>query len=93
MTFKNYFKGYKLIYSEKAKKSLDKFDKKTASKICEKVDQLLEGKDGLDVKKLKAYKEDTYRLRVGSIRILFLVWKNELIVYIIDVDHRKDIYE
>ncbi len=37
--------------------------------------------------------EDTYRIRVGDFRVLYNVFKNKLIVEIVRVRHRKDVYK
>ena len=56
-----------------------------------KLDLLIKGVQGLDVKKLQGVC-DQYRLRVGKYRIIFTVDKGKLIVLVVEVDHRKDIY-
>ncbi|MEO6233152.1 MAG: type II toxin-antitoxin system RelE/ParE family toxin [Ferruginibacter sp.] len=33
-----------------------------------------------------------YRIRVGDYRIVYEIVSNQLMVYIFDVDHRKDVY-
>lgn len=43
-----------------------------------------------DVKKLKGLGEDTYRLRVGKIRIIYRIVNNG--VEVVDVDYRGNIY-
>ena len=43
-------------------------------------------------KKLKGVLQNDYSLRVGSYRILYVVFKEKLLVTIIDLGHRKDIY-
>ncbi|HEY2760098.1 MAG TPA: type II toxin-antitoxin system RelE/ParE family toxin [Pirellulales bacterium] len=43
------------------------------------------------VKKLRS-QGDRYRIRVGDYRIIYQIYNNKLIVLIVDVDHRKDIY-
>ena len=42
-------------------------------------------------KKLKGY-DNIYRIRFGTYRIVYSIIDKELVVYIFDVDHRKDIY-
>jgi mRNA interferase RelE/StbE len=36
--------------------------------------------------------ESRFRLRVGDFRLIYAVFENEVIVYIIEVGHRKEIY-
>ncbi len=38
---------------------------------------------------LKGYR----RLRVGDYRVIYKIFENKVIVFIVDIDHRKDIYE
>ncbi len=92
MTFVNRLKGYGLCYSSRAKKAIDKLDKKTAMHIAEKLEQLVNGNDNLDVKKLSGCSESRFRLRVGYFRLIYEVRENEVIVYVIEVGHRKEIY-
>lgn len=93
MTFFNRLKGYKLVISDAAKKDIEKIDNKFVKAIHNKLDMLINGHQGLDVKKLEAYKEPTYRLRVNDYRVIYLVLEHIVIVKVIQVDHRKDVYE
>ncbi len=43
-------------------------------------------------KKLKGKLKGDYALRVGDYRIIYTIHKDKLIVYIIDLGHRKEIY-
>ena len=43
-------------------------------------------------KPLKGQLKDRYSYRVGSYRIVYLVRRQELLVLIIDIGHRRDIY-
>lgn len=43
-------------------------------------------------KKLKGIFKGDYSLRVGDHRVIYTVYKNRLIVYIIDIGHRREIY-
>lgn len=38
-------------------------------------------------------KENTYRIRIRGFRILYKVIKSELVIYIIDIDKRGQIYK
>ncbi len=77
--------------SDRIKKFLDSLDAKTREKIKE---YLLEIKknpflEGGDIKKLKKHK-NCYRLRIGKIRIVYEVTKED--IEIIDIDYRGNIY-
>lgn len=72
-------------YSKQAEKFLKKQDRDTQRRIMFAIEKIPSG----DIKKLKgtAY----YRLRVGAFRILFD--KNGIIIYIIKIDSRGDVYK
>ena len=93
MTFKSHRAEYKLVYSESAKKELSKLEKPLAKKVEQKIADLARGQDNLDIKKLAAYKEPTYRLRVGDIRVIYSLWHEQVIVYVIQIGHRREIYQ
>lgn len=92
MTFVNRLKGYRLSYSSQAEKFIKKLDKKTATHISNKLEQLVNGDENLDVKKLSGSLDQQFRLRVGDFRILYEVSAHEIIVYVIEIGHRKEIY-
>jgi mRNA interferase RelE/StbE len=89
----NQFGGFKYTFSESAKKDLKKLDKFVVKRIADKLDELVAGKDGLSIKMLVSPKHPRYRLRVGDYRIVFEINKNEIIIIIIGVGHRKEIYK
>ena len=79
---------YKIIIKKPAKKFIDKLP------INEKK-RLVAAIEGLpyngDIKRLQGY-DGYYRLRVGSYRIIFHVDNGELIVYVVDIGNRGQIY-
>ena len=90
MTIKNYWIGYSICYSTIARKSLERMDKRVARRIHMKLLQLVEGAENLDLIKLECY--SGYRLRCGSYRVVFEVINRELVIHVVNVDHRKDSY-
>ncbi len=80
---------YQIIIKKKAKKFIDKLPINERKRIVSAIEQLPNGED---IKKLKGH-DDLLRLRVGSYRIVYSVDHGKLIVYVIDVDNRGDIYK
>ncbi len=74
---------------EKAIKDLSKIDKKTAQKIFSKIEKLVDFPEVSNIKKLTNF-NPSYRLRVGSYRVLFDIENDILTVY--RVKHRKNSY-
>ena len=73
---------------ERIKKFLLKLSKNERSKIFIAVEKITLNKiEGLDTKKLKGYR-DIYRVRVGSIRIIFQVFNSEN--RILEISRRSD---
>jgi len=46
---------------------------------------------GANVKKLAGY-EDRYRLRVGDYRVIYEVMDGQLVILVVGVGHRREIY-
>lgn len=47
---------------------------------------------GLNIKKLKGVYSDVYRYRIGNYRLFYTIDKNQVIIFIIDIEHRKNSY-
>jgi len=83
--------NYIAVLSKKAQKQLDKLSDSIAEPIIEAIAQLEENPRPQGYKKLKG--RDGYRIRTGNYRIIYNIIDTELIVDIITLGHRKDIYE
>lgn len=86
------FKKYHLIFSHKSQKFLDSLEKKQYQQILGKIKELITTPEHLDIKKLKITQYDLYRLRVRNFRIIFTLQHQKLVILIIDIGHRKNIY-
>jgi mRNA interferase RelE/StbE len=47
---------------------------------------------GVNIKKLKGEYKEIYRFRIGDYRLFYKVDEKEFIVFIIDIENRKDAY-
>lgn len=74
-----------ITYSKDAIKFLKKQTKQTQDRILSAIEKIPNG----DIRKLKG--RSGYRLRVGTFRILFD--ENGIIINIIDIDNRGQIYK
>ena len=87
---------YKIKYSKIAEKFIKK-NKVIGIRFFKAFEELAEDKENIkfyDVKKFysKTY-EDIFRLRIGDYRAVFRIIDNELLVYVIDIGSRGDIYK
>jgi mRNA interferase RelE/StbE len=48
---------------------------------------------GSNIKKLKGEYKDIYRYRIGDYRLFYKVYEETVIVFIIDIEARKDAYK
>ncbi len=76
--------------TDRIKKFIAKLDTKTKEKIAQKTKALVKDPfNQRDIKKISGSK-NFYRLRVGDIRVIYKITKDQ--VKIIDVDYRGNIY-
>lgn len=81
---------YSLLFKKTAEKSFEKLSQKEKSKVCSVLLSLRE-KPFLG-KKLSGEFEGFYSVRVWPYRIIYTVIKKELIILVVDIGHRKDVY-
>jgi len=84
---------YKLKYRRKARNYLARLPFNIKSKIITKLHELKANPDdlNLDIDKLKAGKG--YRLRVGQYRIIYTRHEDQLIIEVVKIRPRGDIYK
>ncbi len=84
---------YRIEIAEKIEKRLDRLPKTDKKRIIEKIDSLVENPRPDDCKKLKGNQHPTlYRVRSGNYRVVYSVQDKVLLVLVIEVGHRKDVY-
>lgn len=83
---------YKIVIKNSALKSLRKLEKNAILIINEAIQLLKIQPRPNGFKKLKGFKS-LYRIRVGLYRVLYEISDNQLIVTVIKIAHRKDVYE
>ncbi len=81
---------YSIEFKKSATKELNSLPNKEIKKILNSINHLIENPRPINSKKLSA--SERYRIRVGDYRILYEIKDQILIVYIIKIAHRKDVY-
>ena len=81
---------YKIFYTETAKDAINHLDKKTKLRIKNAVEEI--AKDPSFGKNLTYDLAGRQSYRVGDYRIIYRVYKKELLVLILAVGHRRQIY-
>ena len=80
---------YTITFEKAALKFLRKQDKTTQTRILNIIKQL---PNGTDIKRLQGY-NNLYRIRLGNIRILYLIKDTLKIINIENIDYRGDVYK
>ena len=85
---------YKVILSEKARKALKKLDKQTSSLIIGWIEKNLEGCENPRIhgKGLVSNRSGQWRYRIGDYRLICEIQDKKIIIYVLEVGHRKKIY-
>ena len=86
---------YKVEFLPQVIKTLEKLDKYTKRIIIDWISKNLEGTDDPRRlgKPLSGNRNGQWRYRLGDYRILALIEDNKLVILVIDIGHRRDIYE
>ena len=82
---------YKLKFAKSVKKDLRKIPNNDVSKILKLINSLLNEPYPKNVKKLSH--NNKFRIRYRHYRILYKIISNELIIYVLKISHRKDVYK
>ena len=81
---------YQVLLSRKAQKQLSKLPKATYLKLKDKINSLADDPRPPGCKKLQG--NDAYRIRHGDYRVIYDIRDALLIIQVVTVDHRKDVY-
>ena len=86
--------SYSLEFTDKALKQLKKMDKATAALIIGWLEKNVQGCDNprLHGKPLTANRIVQWRYRIGDYRVITEIEDNRLVILVITVGHRREIY-
>jgi len=82
---------YRLLIKPSAVKDLEAIPlKRDRQRVVERISQLAEDPRPLGSEKISG--QDKYRVRQGRYRILYTIEDQDLLVQVVKVGHRKDVY-
>ena len=81
---------YKVNFVKSVKKDFRKIPKLEVSKILNEIAYLAKNPRSSKTKKLKG--ERLYRLRVGNYRVIYDIQDNLMLIFVVKLGHRGDIY-
>lgn len=82
---------YSVTFTKQALKDLEKISNPFYSNIKLAIENLAENPRPHGYKKLKS--RNAFRIRVGSYRIIYQIFDDVLLVDVVNLGHRKDIYD
>ena len=82
---------YRLVYTDEAKKQISKFDNRLKEKIRIAAEEIQTSP--AVGKPLTRELKGRFSYRVGDYRIIYRVYQTEIVVLILAVGHRRDVYE
>lgn len=81
---------YSLEYTTHAERALRNLDNSISKRILEKLESLRAQPRAPGAIKLTG--QNAYRVRVGDYRIIYAIIDDKLLILVIDIGHRRDIY-
>lgn len=82
---------YHLLYTDTALKQLQKLEKETQLRILTALERLRIRPESCDIKRLVGM--GGFRFRVGDYRIIFDLQRTKLLILVLQIGHRKNIYK
>ncbi len=83
--------AYTVVYQGPAEALLRKLPKETQARIIRKVDQLAVDPFPPGTEKLSAA-VDLWRIRIGDYRVIYTFERKELLVLVLKIGHRREVY-
>jgi mRNA interferase RelE/StbE len=83
--------AYTVIYQGPAEAALRKLPKEIQVRITRKIDQLAGDPFPPGTEKLRAA-ADLWRIRLGDYRVIYTVERKELLVLVLKIGHRREVY-
>ena len=86
---------FRIVFTERSKKQFKKLDKYTASLIIGWLEKNIEGCENPRIhgKGLVENKSGQWRYRIGDYRVICEIQDTEIIVLVLEVGHRREIYD
>jgi len=83
--------SYKIFFKESVEKDFHEIPRKDLKKILARIKLLSENPRPPGCEKLTG--QEKYRVRQGRYRIVYSIQDEELMVWVVKVGHRKDVYK
>jgi len=81
---------YQIQYAPKAARAIEGLSRDVQRRIVSRIELL--AKNPRPHGTLKLAGQDAYRIRVGDWRVIYAIIDKQLLVFVVDVDHRREVY-
>ena len=82
--------AYTVQYTQSAARALRRLDRTTQRRVIAKIELLQ--RDPRPAQAIKLTGSEAYRIRVGDYRVIYAIADERLIVLIVEIGHRRDVY-
>ena len=82
---------YTILLAPSAERDLAALDKPVLRRVAARIDALAENPRPSGVKKLQG-DANTWRLRAGDYRIIYTIEDNRLVILVVKIGHRREVY-
>ncbi len=82
---------YSVLFSPSAERDLTALDKPVQRRVMAKIEALGENPRPAGVTKLQG-EADAWRIRVGDYRVLYIIEDGRLVVLVVKIGHRREVY-
>jgi mRNA interferase RelE/StbE len=83
---------YRVQLLKEATRDLAKLDKPVGRRIVDRINWLAENLDDIKPETLSGDLSEFYKLRVGSYRVIYEILRDEQMIVIHQIGHRREIY-
>ena len=81
---------YRVEIEPPARRALAKLPHQVAERIIRRIEVLAEDPRGMGAVKLSGH--NAYRVRVGDYRIIYAVLDDRMLILVVEVGHRREVY-
>ena len=82
---------YTIVFDRAANKSFQSLERPLQLRLLEHIESLADNPRPAGVKKIKGQHEH-WRIRAGNYRIIYTIRDQELVVLILKIGHRREVY-
>jgi mRNA interferase RelE/StbE len=82
---------YSVLFSPSAERDLAALDKPVQRRVVAKIEALAENPRPAGVTKLQG-EANAWRIRVGDYRVLYTIEDGRLVVLVVKIGHRREVY-